>query len=68
MKFEEFERKIWSAGYGIAAMNHYTMNGVRYTYCVLLHRETDSAFKEEGQHSEDVFEQLYERLTRSRGA
>ena len=63
MKFEEFERKLWAKGYGIAAMNHYTLNGIRYTYCVVLHHEGNTAFKFEAERSEEVFEHLYRQVT-----
>ena len=55
MNFEEFEKKIWEKGYGIAAMNHYTIKGKRRTYCVVVSRDKERAFHSEVENSEDVF-------------
>lgn len=62
VKFEEFEGKIWKRGYGIAAMNHYTINGQRLTYCVVLNRAKQRAFKSERENSEKVFEDIYNQI------
>lgn len=58
MKFEEFEAKIWEKGYGIVAMNHYTLGGKRFTYCVILDRNKKRAFQAEAENSEDVFKSI----------
>lgn len=63
MKFEEFERKVWEKGYGIAAMNHYTIGGKRRTYCVVLSRNKERAFQAEGENSEEVFESILNQIT-----
>ncbi len=62
MNFEEFEKKIWEKGYGIVAMNHYTKDGKRFTYCVVLSRDKDKAFQAEGENSEEVFEEIYNKI------
>src|SRR3989344_6754512 len=62
MKFEEFEKKIWDMGYGIVAMNHYTIGGKRRTYCVILNSNKKQAFKFEANNSEDVFENIYNQI------
>ncbi len=62
MKFEEFEKKIWRKGYGIVAMNHYTVRGKRYTYCVVLNRNKGKAFRAEAKNSEDAFEKIYAQI------
>lgn len=59
MKFEEFERKIWEKGYGIVAMNHYTIKGKRHTYCVVLGGNREKAFQSEAEDSEQVFDDIY---------
>ncbi len=66
MKFEEFEKKTWEKGYGIAAMNHFTVNGKRYTYCVILSRDKKTAFQAESENSEEVFDSIYNKLTNSK--
>jgi len=63
MKFEEFEKEVWKKGYGIVAMNHYTIGGKRRTYCVVLSRDKGRAFQSEGGSSEEVFEDIYKRAT-----
>ena len=63
MKFEEFEKKIWENNYRIAAMNHYTVGGKRYTYCVVLNKSKSRAFKAEAENSEEVFESIYNQIT-----
>lgn len=62
MKFEEFEKKIWKKGYGIVAMNHYTINGKRHTYCVVLSRNKERAFQSEAETSNKVFENIYNQI------
>jgi hypothetical protein len=62
MKFEEFEKNILEKGYGIAAMNHYSINGKLYTYCVVLSRDTERAFKAEAENSEDLFDDIYNQI------
>ena len=62
MKFEEFEKKIWEKGYGIVSMNHYTISGKRYTYCVVLSRNRERAFQAEAESSEDVFQNIYNQI------
>jgi hypothetical protein len=62
MKFEEFERKILERGYGIAAMNHYTINGKLHTYCVVLSRNKERAFQAEAENSEKVFDKIYNEI------
>ena len=49
-------------GYGIVAMNHYTMNSERKTYCVVLNNNKKQAFKFEADNSEDVFENIYNQI------
>ena len=49
-------------GYGIVAMNHYTMNSERKTYCVVLNNNKKQAFKFEANNSEDVFENIYNQI------
>ena len=58
MHFEEFEKRIQKKGYGIAAMNHYIVNRKRYTYCVVLNKNKQTAFQAEAKKSEDVFESI----------
>lgn len=65
MKFEEFEREVWKKGYGIVAMNHYTINNKRYTYCVVLGRDEERAFQDEAENSEKVFENIYRKIVNS---
>ena len=62
MQFEEFEKKIWEMGYGIVAMNHYTISGKRHTYCVILSRNRERAFYSEAENSEKVFESIYNQI------
>jgi len=62
MRFEEFEKKICELGYGIAAMNHYTINGKRHTYCVVLSRDRERAFQAKAENSENVFENIYNKI------
>lgn len=62
MEFEEFEKKIWRKDYGITAMNHYTISGKRYTYCVVLSRDKKQAFQSEAENSEEVFESIYNQI------
>ena len=63
MKFEEFEKRIRERGYGIAAMNHYSLNGKQYTFCVVLSKNDDKAFRAEAESSEEVFEILFNKIT-----
>ncbi len=65
MNFEEFEKKIWEKGCGIVAMNHYTIEGKHYTYCVVLSRNKEKAFQSEAQNSEEVFEDIYNQIINS---
>ena len=62
MKFEDFEREIWKKGYGIAAFNHYSIKGERYTYCVVLSRDCERAFKAEEKNSEKAFDSIFEQI------
>lgn len=62
MTFEEFEQKIWEKGFGIVAMNHYTLSGTRRTYCVILGNDRKTAFQAEGEHSQEVFDSLYHKV------
>lgn len=62
MKFEEFERQIWAFGYGIVGLNHYSVEGKRFTYCAILNTTGNRAFREEGPDSEKVFESIIEKL------
>ena len=62
MKFEEFEKKILEKNYGIVAMNHYSINGKRYLYCVVLSKDKKKAFQFEGENSEEVFENIYNQI------
>jgi hypothetical protein len=62
MKFEEFEKKIKEKGYGIVAMNHYTLGGKWHTYCVVLSKNSDKAIKAEDENSEDVFKKICEQI------
>jgi len=62
MKYDEFEKSIWKKGYGIVAMNHYTINGKRHTYCVILSRDEKRAFQSEAEDSEEVFESIYGKI------
>lgn len=63
MKFEEFESKIREMGFGIAAMNHYSLNGKDYTYCVVLNSKKGIAFKGEAETSEEVFDMIFEKIS-----
>jgi hypothetical protein len=62
MKFEEFETEIWKRGYGVVAFNHYTVEKERYTYCVVLSRSCERAFKGESKRSEDVFDSIIRQI------
>ena len=62
MKFEEFEEKIRAKGFGIVAMNHYTLKGVWRTYCVVLGEGGKEAIKAEAEKSEDVFDEIYRKI------
>lgn len=62
MKFEEFEKFILEKDYGIAAMNHYFIKGELHTYCVVSSKDTERAFKAEGEKSEDVFGSIYNQI------
>lgn len=62
MDFEEFEKKILEKGYGIVAMNHYFLNNKRHLFCAILNAKKQRAFKEEGENSEDVFENIYNQI------
>ena len=64
MIFEEFEKKAWEKGYGIVAMNHYTINSKRYTYCVVLGKDKKRAFQFEAEKSEKVFKNIYEQIVK----
>ncbi len=63
MNFEEFENKIGEKGYGIAAMNHYSINGKRYTYLVVLSRDKERAFQAEASTSKEAFEIIINKIT-----
>ena len=43
-------------------MNHYTVRGKRYTYCVVLNRNKGKAFRAEAKNSEDAFEKIYAQI------
>lgn len=73
--FENFESAIWGMGFGIVAMNHYTLNfgGVkpRHLYCVVLERTEcgkGRAFKAEGQKSSRVFANIIKQILDSNDA
>lgn len=56
MSFEDFEKEIDSKGYGIVALNHYSIkNNQRHTYCVILGKNNTRAIKAEGVSSKGVF-------------
>ena len=58
MKFEVFENKLLSYGYGIVACNHYSLHKVRHLYCVIMSKDGTRSFKAEGQSSQVVFSKL----------
>ncbi len=62
MDFEEFEKKIFEEDYGIVAMNHYSINGKRYLYCVVLSKDKERAFQAEGKNPKEVFENIYNQI------
>jgi hypothetical protein len=62
MTFEEFETCILKNGYGIVAMNHYSINGERYLYCVIMNKDGSRAIKEEGKESTKVFQSILDKL------
>ena len=62
MDFEEFEKKIAEKDYGIVAMNHYSIKGKRYTYCVVFNKSKGKAFQSEAQDSKEVFENIYNQI------
>jgi len=62
MTFEELEETIWRRGYGIVACNHYTIEGQRRTYCVVLSRDNARAFKAEGHSSDAVFGEIVRQI------
>ena len=62
MKFEEFEKAIWERGYGIAAMNHYTIQGEKYTYCVVISRNCERAFKSGKNSSCEGFKSIVDQI------
>jgi len=63
MKFEDFEKKIWDKGYGIVAMNHYSLNGKRHTYVVILNKNKTTAIQAEAENSEDAFQKIYSKIS-----
>lgn len=65
MKFEDFEREIKQKGYGIVAMNHYSLSKIWHTYCVVLSKDNKTAFKAESTNSEDVFKNIFEQILNS---
>ncbi len=65
MTFEEFEKKCWEKGYGVAAMNHYVLGGKRFLYCVVFNKKRQSAFQAEAENSEEVFENIFNQITQS---
>lgn len=62
MKFEDFEKAIRERGYGIAAMNHYSIGGKHYTFCIVFGKDKEKAFKAEAESSEDVFETIVKQI------
>ena len=62
MKFEQFEKEIKERGYGIVAMNHYSINKIWHTYCVVLGKDDKTAFKVEATNSEEVFKNIFEQI------
>ncbi len=62
MTFEDFEKVIATLGFGIVAMNHYSMNGKRYLYCAILNGKTNTAFRSEGEESRLVFDDLIHQI------
>jgi len=65
MNFEEFEKKIEEKGFGVVAMNHYTLKGKRHLFCVILNTAKGTAFRAESETSNEVFEILYTKLLNS---
>jgi hypothetical protein len=65
MTFEEFEKNTWEKGYGIVAMNHYSMNGKRYMYCVVFNKSKDKAIQAEGEISQDVFQKIFQQILKT---
>lgn len=62
MTFEKFEKIAWDKGFGIVAMNHYSINGKRYTYCVVLGKNKSRAIQSEGEDSQSVFQTIYNQI------
>lgn len=62
MNFEEFEKKILEKSYGIVAMNHYSIKGRRYLYCVVLSKNKERAFHAEGENSQQIFDCIYHKI------
>lgn len=62
MTFEDFEKHAWEKGYGIVAMNHYSIKGRRYTYCVVLGKNKARAIQAEGEDSQKVFQDIHDQM------
>ena len=62
MTFEEFEKILGEKRYGIIAMNHYSLHGKRYTYCVVLGNNKQRAIQAEGEDSQTVFQTIYKKI------
>lgn len=71
MTFEDFEEQLWCRyGYGIVAMNHYTITGARRLYIAVLERRPiepwpPRAFKAEGEDSGEVFADIIRQIEAS---
>ena len=46
-------------------MNHYTLNGKRHLFCVILNTVKGIAFRTESETSSQVFEELYNKILNS---
>ena len=62
MTFEKFEIYIFEKGYGIVAMNHYSINNERHLYCVVMNKDGSKAIKAEGKKSVEVFQSIADKL------
>ncbi len=67
MTFEKFEGIISKHGYGIVAMNYYTLNQNRFLYCVILNQDESNAIKGENKKSSLVFQEIVEKLLKNEG-
>ncbi len=65
MNFEDFEEEIRDMGYGIVALNHYSIQDQRYTYCCILGENSTRAIKAQGMSSNEVFLSIIKQLDAS---